>query len=146
MAEKIAQHSIDHFPELYGKVGAVRSAGFAAHNGDPASEYSQAVIFELGYGDLTQHQATKLTQELVDWADVVVSMNYRLSADVAERFDNGHTRFGSMGEFAGFPKTNVPDPFGGTLGEYRRCAKRIEELVILGLAKINNGTLFQSEG
>lgn len=146
MAEKIAQHCLDHFPELYGRVGAIRSAGFQDREGDPAYKNSVIVINEMAYGDLSQHKATKLTQELVDWADVVVSMTFRLSVDVTTKFENGRTRFFSIGEFAdvytGSQKSVVvPDPYGGTLTEYRACAKRIEELVILGLAELNKDTV-----
>ena len=143
MAEKFAQHMIDHCPQTYGKViGEVKSAGFAAHDGDPASKHAQTVVLEQGVGDLSQHKAVKLNQALVDWADVVVSMTYRLSVDVATRFDNGHTRFFSMGEFSGLGSQGViPDPYGGSLKAYQACAKKIEEALTLGFGLL----LFQEE-
>ncbi len=142
MAEKIAQHEVDHFPELYANIGVIKSAGAQAHEGDPASEHSQRVVQELGIGDLSTHQATRVTQALVDASDVVVSMTFSLSAKMAEKFDNGHTRFFSMAEFAtDGGKGNVPDPFGGNLAEYRACAKRIDEFVILGLRRLASGEI-----
>ena len=134
MAEKFAQHIVDHCPETYGKViGEVKSAGFAAHDGDPASKHAQTVVLEQGVGNLSQHKAVKLNQALVDWADIVISMTYRLSVDVTTKFDNGHTRFFSMGEFSGLgSKGVIPDPYGGSLKAYQACAKKIEEALMLG--------------
>lgn len=137
MAKAIAEQMVRETPRYSALIGSIDSAGAAAMNGDSASEHSQRVIQERG-GDLSQHRAKRVTQEIIDRSDVVVSMTKGLSTQMAQKFDNGHTRFFSMGEFAGIPDGQVPDPFGGNLPKYRHCAKTIAEYLLLGLVDLAN--------
>ena len=155
MAMTIARHLIEH-DAVYGQViGCIASAGMSAHDGDPATPQAQNVMLGMGMGDLSQHRAQKLTAELVDWADYVIAMTWDHSVKAVERYDNGSTKFCTLGEFSGEGKSkvvgginidpgdsirwklgDVPDPFGGNIATYTKCAKLIHWYLIKGFQNL----------
>lgn len=105
----------------------VESAGTGAADGSPASDGSYLVGLEHGL-DLGGHASRRLTDALVQGADVILTMApshltavRRLGgADKTELL----TSFGQPGN-----DDAVADPFGGDLDDYRRTYAELVELV-----------------
>jgi protein arginine phosphatase len=104
---------------------AVSSAGTGAWDGAPASEGAYLVGLERGL-DLSGHRARLLTRELVERADLILTMARHHRARVDEL--GGEGRVFVLGEYAGQGGDEVSDPFGGDLGVYRDTCQELESL------------------
>ncbi len=91
----------------------VESAGTGAWDGAPASEGAYLVGLERGL-DLSGHRARLLTREIVEGADLILTMARHHRARVG----------GREGEEA-----EVSDPFGGDLEVYRDTVAELEALI-----------------
>lgn len=97
----------------------VKSCGLAAFAGDTATEHSIEVMRENGI-DLSGHRASPANILLLDGAELIVCMT--------EAHKNALIKAGISPEK--ITVMNIPDPFGGTLDDYRECAEKIKtELV-----------------
>lgn len=107
----------------------VASAGTGAWDGAPASEGAYLVALEHGL-DLSAHRARLLTRELVQGADMVLTMARHHRARVEQL--GGAARAHLLGEFAGRQgeDAEVRDPFGGDLEGYRETFGELEALVL----------------
>lgn len=125
MAEALLRHALE--ARSAAQV-TVSSAGSGAWEGAPASEGAYLVALEHGL-DLSSHRARMLTRELVNGADVVLTMSRSHAARVAEL--GGADRVHLVGEYAGRTGTDaeVSDPFGGDLHDYRRTFEELQALV-----------------
>lgn len=103
----------------------VTSAGTGAWDGAPASEGAYLVGLEHGL-DLSGHRARLLTRELVEEADLILTMARHHRARVDEL--GGEGRVFVLGEYAGKGADEVSDPFGGNIGVYRDTAQELEAL------------------
>src|SRR5258706_9796445 len=105
----------------------VTSAGTGAWDGAPASEGAYLVGLERGL-DLSGHRARLLTRELVEGADLVLTMARHHRARVEEL--GGEGRVFVLGEYAGRDgeDAEVSDPFGGDLDVYRDTCAELEAL------------------
>lgn len=103
----------------------VTSAGTGAWDGAPASEGAYLVGLERGL-DLSGHRARLLTRELVDEADLILTMARHHRARVDEL--GGEGKVFVLGEYAGKGDDEVSDPFGGDLAVYRDTAQELEAL------------------
>jgi len=106
----------------------VTSAGTGAWDGAPASEGAYLVGLERGL-DLSGHRARLLTRELVEDADLILTMARHHRARVDEL--GGEGRVFVLGEYAGLEgdEAEVSDPFGGDLEVYRSTCVELEALV-----------------
>lgn len=106
----------------------VGSAGTGAWDGAPASEGAYLVGLERGL-DLSGHRARLLTRELVEAADLILTMARHHRARVDEL--GGEGRVFVLGEYAGREgdDAEVSDPFGGDLEVYRDTCAELEALV-----------------
>lgn len=106
----------------------VTSAGTGAWDGAPASEGAYLVGLEHGL-DLSAHRARLLTRDLVQAADLVLTMARHHRARAQELGGEGRTHV--LGEYAGRSgqEAEVSDPFGGDLDVYRETFGELEALV-----------------
>jgi protein-tyrosine-phosphatase len=106
----------------------VTSAGTGAWDGAPASEGAYLVALEHGL-DLSAHRARLLTRDLVQQADIILTMARHHRTRVEELGGDGRTHV--LGEYAGRsgPEAEISDPFGGELEVYRRTFEELEELI-----------------
>src|SRR6266542_7095791 len=106
----------------------VTSAGTGAWDGAPASEGAYLVGLERGL-DLSGHRARLLTRELVERADLILTMARHHRARVDEL--GGEGRVFVLGEYAGQEGNDaeVSDPFGGDLDVYRDTCAELDALV-----------------
>lgn len=114
---------------------AVASAGTGAASGAPASEHGVVVAAEHGL-DLSGHASRQLTAELVDWADLILTMSSAHMFAVAEL--GGAEKVAMLTDFLDGTGTGEPieDPFGGDADAYRRAYDQIVVAVEALLAKL----------
>lgn len=113
----------------------VTSAGTGAWDGAPVSEGAYLVGLERGL-DLSGHRARLLTRDLVDQADLILTMARHHRARVDELGGGGHVSV--LGEYAGREgdEAEVSDPFGGDLGIYRDTCAELEALITATVERI----------
>lgn len=113
----------------------VSSAGTGAWNGSPASEGAYLVGLEQGL-DLSTHQARLLTRELVDSADLILTMSRSHSARVQEL--GGGDKVHLLGEYAGQSggDAEVSDPYGAELESYRTTFRELQALADAVVARV----------
>ncbi|MBC1424822.1 low molecular weight protein arginine phosphatase [Listeria seeligeri] len=104
LAEKILK---DLRPDI-----AVRSAGTHAVNGDAISEKSKQILLQM---DLeTDHQAKKLNQVDIDWANEIYTMTKAQVQELQMRFPNSSSKIKLVTE----DNSDIPDPYGGSIEQY----------------------------
>lgn len=106
----------------------VASAGISALAGDPASGPVPVVLAEEGV-ELGTHQAQPVTPELVEWADLVLTMSPSHRVAVESMGGEGKTQLVTHfleGEEAGQP---VLDPIGGDTSIYRDTRDQLARAV-----------------
>src|SRR5687767_12042231 len=114
---------------------SVRSAGAATNAGHPATEQTVSVLREHDI-DISDHQTTPLTPELVHDADLVLVMSPSHLFSVG---DMGGTEKASLitdfleGDEAGAP---VEDPFGSDTAAYRSTYDQLARAVNALLARL----------
>ena len=113
----------------------VASAGTGAWDGAPVSEGAYLVGLERGL-DLSAHRARLLTRELVEDADLILTMARHHRARVDEL--GGESRVFVLGEYAGREgdEAEVSDPFGGDLEVYRDTCAELEALLDTAVERI----------
>ena len=78
--------------------------------------------------DLSEHRARTLTPELVDDADLILTMSAHHRTRVAELGGDGKVHV--LGKYAGRDeRPEVSDPFGGDLASYRVTFAELQDLV-----------------
>jgi protein-tyrosine-phosphatase len=111
------------------------SAGTGAWDGAPASEGAYLVGLEHGL-DLSSHRARLLTRDLVQNAELILTMARHHRARVNELGGEGRTHV--LGEYAGRtgPEAEVSDPFGGDLELYRGTYAELEGLICAAIERL----------
>ena len=102
---------------LLGRAGltgyCAESAGFAANPGDPASRNAVEAMAEIGV-DLKPHRARRAAELDLSSYEAVYVMDEGKKRMLAAAFPQIAEKVKSLGN-------GVPDPFGGSLDDYRRC-------------------------
>lgn len=92
-----------------------RSFGLAAFGGEPASRYAVEVMRDCGI-DISAHRSTPLNRYALSEATLVVCMT------------EAHSRV--LLQVGVAPEKlvvfDIPDPYKGTVQDYRRCAEKIK--------------------
>ena len=116
----------------------IRSAGASALSGSMASEGAIQAAAEHGL-DLEGHRSTPLSEELVEWADLILTMGVHHLVTVEANGGQGKTAM--LSAFAegqeGGEAWGVPDPFAGGLEVYRDSFRILEELVEAAVARLD---------
>ncbi|MBC7105404.1 MAG: low molecular weight protein arginine phosphatase [Firmicutes bacterium] len=112
----------------------VESAGTHALPGAPAAEEAVQVLREGGV-DLPEHRARLLTREMVEGADLVLTMTAAQADHVREMAPGMADRVYTLGGFAGGGE-EVPDPIGRGIDAYRDCARQLASLIRLTLKRL----------
>lgn len=134
MAEAIARESIR---ERGWRHVEVASAGISALPGVPAAEAAVEVVGELGL-DLRGHRSRPLSEDLIDWADVILTMSPSHQAFLEELGAAYKTSL--LGDFAAGTEASgvaVADPFGGDLATYQATLADLRELIERSLDRIS---------
>ena len=137
MAEVIARERIR---DLGWSQVEVASAGVMAAGGSSASRGSVIAAAANGL-DLTDHQATLVTQEVIDRADLILTMSdghlYRIFELGGEDRVAVITHFAAGEDADPYGATaGVPDPIGGPDIEYLETFQVLDALIEKSLARI----------
>jgi protein-tyrosine-phosphatase len=127
MAERLVRDAVGKDAELRGRGIEVRSAGLRAWQGTGATAEAATALARYGL-DLTGHQATKLTGDVADWADIILVMEEMHRDLLAQRLPAALAKAQLFTEYAG-DAGDIEDPYGEPQEVYDLCAARLAELV-----------------
>lgn len=114
----------------------IASAGLAASEGDPASPHARTVAERHGL-EMATHRSQPLTEELLEWADLVLAMSPTHVAALRESgFGDRVALLGDFAAGAGNAGPSVPDPFGGPERAYEETLAALEPLVSAALDRL----------
>ena len=120
----------------------VISAGTFAGNGYPASPHAITALKEIGI-NLNGHESQALTAELIEAADIVVTMGESHRAAVLDMAPQSSAKVFLLKSFeTGKVPADIADPFGGSLAVYRHTRDEIDHAIsdlILFLLERNQG-------
>jgi protein-tyrosine phosphatase len=134
MAERILEQ-IRRVNPIEGKyIGNVESAGTYVTEGK-ASE--QAIeVMRMFYGiDITDHVTQQLSQEAIDRADIILTMDVSKANTIRNKFEVGNRRVLMMSTF-GNSSGPVSDPYGGSCDQYLNTAIQMEAYLSKGMRKM----------
>lgn len=115
---------------------AVQSAGTYASKGDPTNQKAIEVLQEI---DISYHQSSQpVTSELIEWADLVLTMTSHHKQLLAMQFSDHHTKFYTLKEYAleldtetAAMNRDISDPFGGSLYTYQKTLQELDKYIEL---------------
>lgn len=121
MAETILTEKLT---KRLGRADAVRvlSAGVAAGVGNSASPQSIEVMGERGL-DLTGHSSQPLTDEVMNVADLILTLTRGHRTAILAAWPDMHDRVFTLRHDGG----DVADPVGMSVDVYRQCAQQMDE-------------------
>lgn len=106
----------------------MRSAGVAAIDGDEASENARLVLAQRGI--TLEHSARRLTDDLMEWADLVLTMTKGHKGMLNTLYPGQVNKVFTLKQYVGWQgDEDVADPFGGSLEVYAQCADELEQLL-----------------
>ncbi|MEI7766032.1 MAG: Sua5/YciO/YrdC/YwlC family protein [Phycisphaerae bacterium] len=108
----------------------VISAGVSAATGQPATLDAIAAVNELG-ADLGPHRAQRITQELLQQADVVFTMTHAHRDAVVGTWPWAAEKTERLN-----PRGDIEDPIGQGLSAYRAVARKMQEVITSRLAEL----------
>ena len=106
----------------------VESAGTGAYDGAPASEGAYLVALEAGL-DLSAHRARLLDREMVDQADLILTMSKGHLSRVERLGGEGKAHLLGTYANASAVDTELKDPYGGDVEGYRQTLHQLERLL-----------------
>lgn len=114
---------------------SVQSAGIAAMDGAQASRHAQTVLVTNGINH--QHQSQRLGDDLISWADIILTMTVSHKATIRDWFPQSTQKILTLKEYVELAgDQDIADPYGGSLRIYEECAEEIKEAVELLLQKV----------
>lgn len=95
----------------------VRSVGLAAYPNDTISSNAEAVMKENGI-DASNFRSTRLTAQLADNSDLIFTMSASHSSTICQALPECAKKTAPLLTLT--TGGDVPDPYGGTLDDYRK--------------------------
>ncbi|BCJ87666.1 low molecular weight protein arginine phosphatase [Effusibacillus dendaii] len=108
----------------------VKSAGVAAGTGFPMSE---GALHALSQRQIPgqEHMSQMFTEELGNWADLILTMTTSHKQLVGNRFPQFLDKVFTLKEYAGgYSDWDIADPFGGGQEDYNQSADEIEQAIL----------------
>lgn len=138
MAEALLRHHA-------GEKTEARSAGIYAIEGMPATPETVTALKDRGI--LIDHQAKRIDRELLQWADLILTMTASHKRILVSHYPFAADKTFTLKEYAassgdGDGKDQSPssldieDPFGSDLEQYRKTAEEIENALFLWLDRL----------
>lgn len=122
----------------------VRSAGLAADPGAPASQGAQAAVAQ--YADLSQHRSQLVTEEHLDWADVVAVMTTSHLKQLFNRWPQAETKAFTLAALMDVDSLeDVADPFGQSQEVYNLTREQIAAMLQAALTKLQGRSQEESQ-
>lgn len=120
------------YEELDERGVLVMSAGLAAGVGGRAAEEAMTTMQERGL-DLSQHETQPLTDRLIRFADLVLTMTRGHRDAILSQWPEASGRTFLVSDERG----DVSDPIGSSQEQYRRCAEQIDGFLADWVEKID---------
>lgn len=114
------------------------SAGVAAYGGDPASPGAQQAIKKYRT-QLDKHQSCQLTLELVDQADLILTMGSRHKHVIISQWPAASGKVQMISPDG----SEIADPFGGPIEIYARCAEQLDQCTDYWIDRLNVSDLIE---
>jgi len=131
MAEGIAKVMVtERFGAGHG--WRIASAGTHAWAGAPAADQAIQTMAELGI-DLTGHRARSVQPDLILAADAVYTMTATQQTHLAALYPAAAGRIRMLAE------RDIADPVGGSLADYRACAREMAQAIEVRLRELAAG-------
>jgi protein-tyrosine-phosphatase len=127
MAERLLRDAIARDEALRARGAEIRSAGLRAWQGTEATTEAVKALERYGL-DLRDHRATKLTEEVANWAEVLLVMEQLHLDLLAQRLPAALAKAQLFTECAG-DAGDIEDPYGEPQEVYDACAARLADLV-----------------
>lgn len=132
MAEALFDDAVDRSSTLHGRI-KVDSAGTFACEDAEATPNAITAMQEKGL-NIERHKAKPLDQELIDWADLILTMESAHFEEIEAMFPEAENK---MHMFMGFADGvdgyvsgyQIADPYGEDLDEYRECADQLAGVI-----------------
>ena len=103
----------------------VKSAGILPLNGQSAAQFSIEVVKEYG-GSIVQHQTKGITKELIDWADLILVMEFKHYDAVLQISPDATIKTFLLKEYKKRVIYNrIADPIGKEIKAYREAAQEM---------------------
>ncbi|RME50242.1 MAG: low molecular weight phosphotyrosine protein phosphatase [Caldilineae bacterium] len=112
----------------------VASAGTWARAGVPADATMTTVAAEWDL-DLSGHRSQPVSAALLEWADLVLTMETGQQEALRQEFPSGQTQIRCFTELLGV-RYDVPDPIGGPPAAYRAAVRELVRMVEQGASRI----------
>ncbi|MCM1130013.1 MAG: low molecular weight phosphotyrosine protein phosphatase [Alistipes senegalensis] len=115
----------------------VVSAGLRGMTGWTADPTSTRVMLEHGI-DISAHRARNLTRQMVDEADLILTMEKQQTQAVESRFPEAKGKVMRLGEYGNY---DIADPFNRNIEFFRQTHQLIEqgiELLIKNKPELNS--------
>ncbi len=143
MAEGILRHRL--LQSDMAEKWTVSSSGLCAFPGDPATPFALQVLADMGI-DISSHRSSRTTPYSVEEARYVLVMTRGHRTRLLKRFPDQEEKILlisdvlhlTSGSFDGSSRSDpivpvlqeIPDPYGGTLEDYRQVADVIDYYVV----------------
>jgi protein-tyrosine-phosphatase len=127
MAEAIFRRMVSANHDAENKI-EIKSAGtFFRNDGAPAMENAVTVMAERGL-DISAHRVQSITGELVDWAELILTMSAAHKQYIETNFVNSQRKVQLLTEYTG-AQGDIFDPVTSGIEAYRECAIQLEDLL-----------------
>lgn len=135
MAEALFGHKIEEnrLGDSCGEI-EVRSAGLYKFKGTSISSHALTVLAE--YGIEGDRQPQGINPELLEWADLVLTMTRFHKYMVISLYPEIINKIFTLKEFVGQNSLDISDPVGRSLSRYRQCAQEIDSSLNLLYQKL----------
>jgi protein-tyrosine-phosphatase len=108
----------------------VRSAGIIGNKHFTVAYNSLTILSE--YGIQYEQKPQKISLELIEWADLVLTMTRLHKYLAIAIFPSLLNKTFTLKEFVGYPTSlDIADPVGKSLSKYRQCAQEIDQALNL---------------
>ncbi|WP_459502001.1 low molecular weight protein arginine phosphatase [Bacillus sp. C1] len=115
----------------------VKSAGVFASPGSDASLHAKDALAEKGIKEA--HASQQITEELLEWADMVLAMTESHKQLVLGYYPSASEKVDTFYEFVEGTSKDISDPFGGSFSIYQSTLEEMEKLVQTLLEKHSEG-------
>ncbi len=131
MAEALLRH---YAPDV-----EVKSAGLYAADGQEVNEKTLAVLEEKGIR--LNHAARSINAELMEWADLVLTMTAGHRSMLLLAYPESHEKIATLKEYTAKQKAeeanpDIADPFGANLATYQTTYEELKKHIQLLVSKL----------
>lgn len=114
----------------------VKSAGIYALNGQKANEHAVTVLKERGI--VLDHQSVVVTRELLEWADIILTMTTNHKNMLVLEFSGFQHKIATLIDYVSPEQSSqkdIADPYGLSMEIYRETCEELDKYIKCLIAK-----------